>query len=207
MLSISTVITILTVCAVSFQLLKHWVFSKGNLWLGYRLNVVIFSCYLILETILAFNAPGQLTLLFMNIVNVWALTMAIRGILRLEKEEKAARQKHKQLIPVIIESPYRATETVSFEEHEAYAKRCMKDSLSKGEAPFASHLLYTQSGVLNDLIDEERELGIDAGFSWRKPAAKTIFYMDYGMSPGMIIGLEHAKLAGHEIEYRTIGKN
>jgi hypothetical protein len=35
-----------------------------------------------------------------------------------------------------------------------------------GEAPIASHLLYTQPGVLRDEIPEERRHGIDAGLAW-----------------------------------------
>ena len=58
---------------------------------------------------------------------------------------------------VIIESPY-AGET---ERNLAYARRCLRHSLSCGEAPLASHLLYPQ--VLSDEVPAERALGIAAG--------------------------------------------
>ena len=40
---------------------------------------------------------------------------------------------------VIIESPYAG----NVEENEEYARKCLRDCLMRGEAPFASHLLYT----------------------------------------------------------------
>lgn len=80
---------------------------------------------------------------------------------------------------VIIESPFAGDVKRNIE----YAKLCLKDSLNRGEAPFASHLLYTQ--VLNDEISEERELGIKAGFEWGNVADLRAFYIDYGISPGM----------------------
>jgi hypothetical protein len=45
---------------------------------------------------------------------------------------------------VIIESPYAG----EVEANVAYARACMRDSLGHGEAPIASHLLYTQPGIL-----------------------------------------------------------
>jgi hypothetical protein len=73
---------------------------------------------------------------------------------------------------VIIESPYAASAQHTVAEHEAYARACLLDSLQRGEAPLASHLLYTC--VLNR-----------AGFAWRKFAEETIFYVDLGWSEGM----------------------
>jgi hypothetical protein len=85
-----------------------------------------------------------------------------------------------------------------------YARAATRDSLLRGEAPFLSHLLYTQPDVLDDEITTEREHGIRAGFAWRELAVKTIVYTDLGISPGMHLGIEDAKSRGLEIEYRTI---
>ena len=63
---------------------------------------------------------------------------------------------------VILESPYAG----DVERNVAYARACLRDSLLRGEAPIASHLLYTQPGVLDDQIPEERQMGIDAGLAW-----------------------------------------
>jgi hypothetical protein len=40
----------------------------------------------------------------------------------------------------------------------------------RGEAPIASHLLYTQPGVLNDGVPAERAHGIEAGLAWLRAA-------------------------------------
>lgn len=108
---------------------------------------------------------------------------------------------------VIVESPFAATEEHTQEEHIIYAKRCMLDCLKRGEAPFASHLLYTQQGILDDSIPEEREWGITAGFAFRKAIHKSVVYIDYGISKGMNFGIANAREHGNEIVYREIGKN
>lgn len=73
------------------------------------------------------------------------------------------------MIRVIIESPYAG----NVEENLKYARLCVRDSLSRNEAPIASHLLYTR--VLDDNIPEERQWGIDAGLTWKNVAEKHIF--------------------------------
>lgn len=108
---------------------------------------------------------------------------------------------------VIIESPFAGNNENSTETHIAYARRAMKDSLLRGEAPYASHLLYTQEGVLDDTVPAEREMGIMAGLFIGDMASKTVVYTDYGMSGGMKYGIQRAEEAGRPIEYRTIGKN
>lgn len=87
---------------------------------------------------------------------------------------------------VILESPY-AGDIVA---NTLYARRCLHDSLHRGEAPIASHLLYTQPGVLDDDKQHERRLGIDAGLAWRRVANYSVFYTDRGWSPGMLEALE-----------------
>jgi hypothetical protein len=102
---------------------------------------------------------------------------------------------------VILESPYAG----DVERNTLYARRALKDSLMRGEAPIASHLLYPQ--VLDDLIPSERQLGIDAGLAWRKVAEATVVYQDYGISPGMEYGIKLARERGIPVEYRSIGLN
>lgn len=63
---------------------------------------------------------------------------------------------------VVVESPYAG----NVERNLAYARACLHDCLLRGEAPIASHLLYTQPGVLDDDRPEERKLGIEAGLVW-----------------------------------------
>jgi hypothetical protein len=80
----------------------------------------------------------------------------------------------------------------------------MRDSLLRGEAPIASHLLYTQPGVLDDQVSDERRLGIEAGLVWRVAAEATVVYQDLGVSPGMERGIRAALAAGLPVEYRTL---
>ena len=79
---------------------------------------------------------------------------------------------------VIIESPYAG----DVEKNVKYARLCMKDSINRGEYPFASHLLYTQENILNDNDPVERTLGIVAGFAFAKLCDKTVIYADLGIS-------------------------
>lgn len=101
---------------------------------------------------------------------------------------------------VIIESPY-AGDVAS---NITYARECVRDSLLRGEAPIASHLLYTQDGILNDDLPNERAHGITAGLAWRIVADASVVYTDLGISRGMEYGIEAAKLSGKTIEYRSI---
>lgn len=104
---------------------------------------------------------------------------------------------------VVIESPYAG----DIEQNLRYLRACMADSLSRGEAPFASHGLYTQPGVLDDSDPVERELGIKAGFAWRSAADATIVYTDLGITKGMQYGIDHAAESGRPIEYRELGRD
>jgi hypothetical protein len=105
-------------------------------------------------------------------------------------------------IRVILESPFAGDVKTNVE----YARRALRDSLLRGEAPIASHLLYTQDGVLNDDVPEEREHGILAGLSWGSVAEKTVVYIDRGISRGMEYGIQRAKNEGRLVEFRSIAQ-
>lgn len=99
---------------------------------------------------------------------------------------------------IILESPYAGNVEFNIE----YAKLCMKDALSRNEAPMVSHLLYTQ--CLDDKIPIERELGIHAGLAFKSVVKKTVVYTDLGISKGMQYGIDDAIKNNREIEYRKI---
>ena len=105
---------------------------------------------------------------------------------------------------VILESPYAGKTRAELEANVAYARRCVRDSLLRGEAPIASHLLYTQVGILRDHVPEERTLGINAGLAWKAVAAASVVYADRGISPGMRIGMAAADEAGLTVEVRYL---
>ena len=106
---------------------------------------------------------------------------------------------------VIVESPYASPLPAEVEGNIEYARACVRDSLSRGEAPIASHLLYTQEGILDDKVPEERRQGIEAGLAWRHAADATVVYVDRGISEGMQRGIDDAKEHGRPIEIRTLG--
>ena len=104
------------------------------------------------------------------------------------------------MIRVVLESPFAG----DVEKNIKYARECVRDSLTRGEAPIASHLLYTQEGILDDEVPEERIWGIDAGLAWKEVADKHVFYIDYGMSSGMVYAKKYATDNDIPIEIRKI---
>ncbi len=103
---------------------------------------------------------------------------------------------------VLVESPFAGG--LGVELNLKYLRDALRDCFLKGEAPFASHALYTQPGVLDDMIPAERSLGIKAGLEWGSNASKTVIYTDLGISEGMRHGIENAKSANRPIEYRSL---
>lgn len=101
---------------------------------------------------------------------------------------------------VQVESPYAG----DVEANVAYARAALADCLRRGEAPFVSHLLYTQPGVLRDGDPEERRLGIEAGLAFLRVVDATVVYQDRGVSRGMEMGIERARAAGIPVEFRSL---
>lgn len=106
---------------------------------------------------------------------------------------------------VIVETPFRGFTPEEQQANIKYARACAHDCLvNHNEAPFLSHLLYPQEGILNDAIPEERQLGIDAGLAWGSVAQTTVVYTDLGISEGMEYGIKDALKAGRHIEFRNL---
>ena len=103
--------------------------------------------------------------------------------------------------PLAGKSPIEAERRAEVERNVLYARLAMLDSLRRGEAPYASHLLYTQ--VLDDTIVADRLVGITAGLAWGTVAAATVCYTDFGVSNGMKLGIEAALKAGRIIHERS----
>lgn len=102
----------------------------------------------------------------------------------------------------VIESPFAAPTEDGRQRNLRYARACLLDSLQRGEAPFASHLLYPQ--VLDDNTPELREQGIAAGFAWAETANLWVFYTDLGVSPGMQGAVETAVDKGRQPIFRRL---
>jgi hypothetical protein len=93
---------------------------------------------------------------------------------------------------VILESPFAGPTPEARDRNLRYARACLRDALERGEAPLASHLLYTQPGVLDDDKPDERAKGIAAGLAWGRSAGASVVYLDQGLSGGMRLGVEAA---------------
>ncbi len=105
---------------------------------------------------------------------------------------------------VVVESPYAGKSAEDINKNIVFARACLRDCFLRGEYPFASHLLYTQNGILDDGNPEERKLGIDAGLEWVKVADATVVYTDMGITKGMQQGIDKAKIDGRVVEYRSL---
>jgi hypothetical protein len=102
---------------------------------------------------------------------------------------------------VAVESPFAG----NVEQNIDYARRCVLDCIKRGEAPFASHLLYTQEGILKDTLFLERQKGINAGLKISERMDATVVYLDLGISDGMLLGIANAERHGRPVEFRRLG--
>ena len=106
---------------------------------------------------------------------------------------------------VVNESPYSAETPEGIALNIQYAKQAMHDCLRRGEAPFASHLLYTQVGLLRDDLLLERARGIECNLRWLRKADAVVVYGDYGITSGMWEAITLAKHLGVPVENRLLG--
>lgn len=110
------------------------------------------------------------------------------------------------MLLVILESPYAANTVRTVDEHIAFARSCVRDCLFRNESVIASHLLYTQEGILRDDVSDERILGINAGLAWTGVANYSVFYTDCGWSSGMLGALHKAVVRHRPFKIRGLIK-
>ncbi|WP_051368421.1 hypothetical protein [Psychromonas sp. SP041] len=104
-----------------------------------------------------------------------------------------------QMPRVMVESPLGG----DYWKNVEYARMAMRHSMMMvGESPMALHLLYNKS--LRDGNDVERSIGIKRSFDWHSHAEKKAFYIDRGLSNGMIMGYLDACAKGQQTEFRFI---
>lgn len=101
---------------------------------------------------------------------------------------------------VVVVSPFAG----DVEKNLRYARAALADSLSREEAPYASHLLYPQ--VLDDVIPAQRTEAMVAARRWIAAADLMAAYEDLGVSAGMTAEMDFATLLGIEVEWRTLGE-
>jgi hypothetical protein len=85
-----------------------------------------------------------------------------------------------------------------------YALACVRDSLSRGEFPYASHVFFDRRGLLDDADPNQRCSGMTAGLAWSTQATVFAFYIDRGFSSGMSAAHLAAVKAGARIEVRRL---
>jgi hypothetical protein len=100
---------------------------------------------------------------------------------------------------VVVESPFRGLRNA-----EVYAEAACWDCMQRGEAPFASHLLYTR--FLKDEDPQQREIGMVLGRAWIRAADYMAVYDDFGVSEGMSIAIALALGLGKPVKYRKLGR-
>ena len=101
---------------------------------------------------------------------------------------------------VVIESPLRG----DYEMHLFYARLCIWDSLIRGEAPYASHVLFHHEDILDDNDIIGRILGMEVGSVWSAAGDLRAFYIDLGISQGMIAAKDEAERLGQPYVLRTL---
>lgn len=114
---------------------------------------------------------------------------------------------------VVLESPWaglgadKATSLAKLEDCPAftYLRACIRDSLSRGEIPWASHAMLALTRALYEEDPDQRQEGIDVGKAAIKNlAGKVAAYTDHGISPGMKQAILWARMHGKPVEFRKI---
>lgn len=101
---------------------------------------------------------------------------------------------------VVLESPWKATEAHSTEQHRIYLDHCLTDCRSRWEAPYSSHF-----GLQGDDDDElARMIGIRAGWQWGDMAEACVVYSDLSVTDGMKLSIDHYSSKGMAIEWRKL---
>lgn len=85
-----------------------------------------------------------------------------------------------------------------------YALACVRDSLSRGEFPYASHVFFDRRGLLDDADPNDRCSGMTCGRAWAAHATVFAFYIDRGFSSGMSAAHLAAVQMGARIEVRSL---
>lgn len=93
---------------------------------------------------------------------------------------------------------------VSRWRHRMYTIQVVRDSLARGEAPYASHAMFDSSRILNDDKPDDRALGMGVGDAWARLAALHVFYVDLGMSRGMLRRWDECVVNGWRRELRWL---
>lgn len=98
---------------------------------------------------------------------------------------------------VVIESPFASSSPLLRKAHRLYAETAMRHALLEGKVPVASHVFYTDA--LDDTLEDERTLGMEAGFVLGDVSKECWVFVDLGVSEGMLAGARRADERGTPI--------
>lgn len=104
-----------------------------------------------------------------------------------------------------IVSPYKNESRKIVRRNVRYARAAMLDSFSRGEVPFAGHLLFTQ--IFNEDEPLERARGISANHAIMLACSVVAVYRDLGYSDGMCEDIGKARDLGIPTQVRSIEWN
>ncbi len=99
---------------------------------------------------------------------------------------------------VFVASPFKG----DIEKNKRYLKLALKDSIKRGECPYAPHAYLVD--VLDDSNAHEREIGMKIGHEFLKRCDRIAVYQDLGISSGMNREMDIARLFSVDIELRNI---
>jgi hypothetical protein len=86
-----------------------------------------------------------------------------------------------------------------------YLRNCIRDSLSRGEIPWASHGMLAHTRALYEEDPDQRLEGLEINKDFIYfHANKVVFYIDHGMSDGMKAARTWAVMANKPFETRRI---
>lgn len=106
---------------------------------------------------------------------------------------------------VVLETRYVSEDIATMIKYRKFTLACIRDCLKRGEAPYASHMLFTETNALGEFSPDERAIGMHSGFLWGSNAVKTVVYTDLGLGLGMQQGIKSAQEVGRSVEYRELG--
>lgn len=133
-----------------------------------------------------------------------------------------ATDRNSNAIPiVVIESPFAGASALSDSDAISYAdgigarlkqptqvgnavylNLCILDCVKRGESPYASHKMLTDS--LDDADPKQRGLGIALGYRFYFVASTIAFYVDRGWSKGMRRALATVQKCSFAYEVRSL---
>lgn len=86
--------------------------------------------------------------------------------------------------------------------YDNYLAHCIKDSLSRNEAPYAPHAFLHK--YLSDTTRDTRQRALDIGLKYLVVCQLLAIYSDYGISEGMQNEMDYAKANNVPINIRKL---